>query len=130
MILESILGTNSPAWTKTAALLSRFGPRVDTQTYSAVVSPEAEFFMAVKFFTENWAKQFRSTVDISFMPELWPGMIMQVPSRGVQFYVEQVSHQWSYSGGFSTSVSLLAPASIDGSLNFLPRAGAAGGQGQ
>lgn len=122
-ILEALLGPNAPDWTQAEAIMERFGPRVDKQDYAAVISPEAEFYMAVKLFAENWAKQFRSTVDISFMPELWPGMILQIPSRGVQFYVEQVTHNWSYTSGFTTSISIIAPASLDGSLPFLPRAG-------
>lgn len=124
-ILEAIVGADHAEWMTADALMERFGPRVDKQDYAAVVTPEAEFYMAVKLFMENWAKQFRSTVTISFMPELWPGMLLQIPSRGIQFYIEQVSHNWSYTSGFSTSVGICAPAAMNGKFtDLLPKAGA------
>lgn len=123
-ILEAIIGPNEAEWMTADAIMERFGPRVDKQDYDAIVTPEAEFYMAVKLFMENWAKQFSAQVTIGFMPELWPGMILQIPSRGIQFYVEQVSHRWSYTSGFTTTVGICAPAGMNGKFADLPQAGA------
>lgn len=124
-ILEAIIGPNEAEWMTADAIMERFGPRVDKQDYDAIVTPEAEFYMAVKLFMENWAKQFSAQVTIGFMPELWPGMILQIPSRGIQFYVEQVSHRWSYTSGFTTTVGICAPAGMNGKFaDLLPQAGA------
>lgn len=45
------------------------------------------------------------------MPELFPGGLIEFEEHGIQCYVESVSHNCSYSGGFTTSVVLSAPAS-------------------
>ena len=123
-ILEAIIGENAGDWTNPRALLQRFGARPDLTNYPAIVSGQAEFFMAVHLFKASWARQFTANVPISFMPELYPGMIAKIPSQGLQVYVEQVRHSWNFAqgGGFDTRIQISSPASLDGRFASLPQA--------
>ena len=46
----------------------------------------------------------------SIMPELFPGTIVKFKEMGVNFYCNEVTHSFDYSGGFSTSANLMAPS--------------------
>lgn len=115
-------------WTDPITLLSRFGARVNTQGIPWAATPRAEFWNAVDLFRRNWAAQFTCQVKTSFLPEAFPGMILQLPAYGMQFYIRSVSHDWSLGdggSGFSTTISVMAPSTIgnSGPPGF-PRGGA------
>ncbi len=65
------------------------------------------------------------------MPELFPGMLLQIPTvRGFptrfQAYIQAVTHTWDYTDGigFDTAVDVAAFSVTDGSgLKGLPRGG-------
>lgn len=100
-------------------ILKRFGARVDYQPMGLISSPEAEFWYACRMWQLNWASQFSSEVLLTFMPELWPGMLLKLETFGFQAYVEQVTHSGDYastgmSGGFRTTVRVIAPSSSKG----------------
>jgi hypothetical protein len=119
-ILRALFNTNpndlsTAGWTDTQALYQRFGARVNKQNIPWIASPEVEFWYAVHLFRESWAAQFSTQVPISWMPELYPGMILQIPGYGLQLYVDQVEHSWDLGpdgSGFRTSVSCKAPSTI------------------
>mgnify|MGYP000920300325 CR=1 FL=1 len=123
-ILEAIIGDNAGDWTNPRQLLQRFGARPDLTHYPAIISGQGEFFMAVHLFKASWARQFTANTSISFMPELYPGMIAKIPSQGLQVYVEQVSHSWDFrqGGGFDTRIQVSSPASLNGRFAALPQA--------
>lgn len=105
-------------------ILNRHGVRVDYKPISTITGSDAEFWYAVHLFQQSWAKQFSSSVQLTFMPEIWPGMLLRFASLGLQVYVTAVNHQFSFTGGFSTSVTVMAPSATDKSgLYGLPRAG-------
>lgn len=106
------------------AILQRFGARVDFQPMGQISGPEAEFWYACQLFQQNWAAQFSSVVHLTFMPEIWPGMLLNIDTFGFQGYVEQVVHSFSFAdgGGFTTEVSIIAPSATKGGLYALPRA--------
>jgi hypothetical protein len=60
-----------------------------------------------------WASQFQSTFSFTFMPEIYPGMIVAFPRHGIQMYVNEVFHQFDYVNGFTTTATLMAPAAYD-----------------
>lgn len=129
-ILRAILNIDSPtsAWTDTNAIYQRFGARVNAKTFKWASTPEVEFWSAVNLLRMSWASQFSSEFKIGFMPELFPGMILQIPEYGVQFYCDQVTHSWSLGpdgSGFETQVNVVAPSTIgdNPSLIGLPRGG-------
>lgn len=129
-IMEALLNLPREGndWTDPTVLLSRFGPRVNVKELSWAATPRAEFWHAVDLFRRNWAAQFTCSIKTSFLPEIFPGMILQIPAYGIQFYVRSISHSWNLSdggSGFSTAVNTGAPSTIgtSGPLG-LPRGGA------
>ncbi len=106
-------------------LFDRFGARKDFQPMGQIYGPEAEFWYALFLFQRNWANQFSSKIDLTFMPELWPGMLLNVPLYKFQAYIESVTHAFDFrngGGGFQTQVSITAPSATDsGGLWLLPK---------
>ncbi|MCW2930041.1 MAG: peptidoglycan endopeptidase [Actinomycetia bacterium] len=98
---------------------NRFGARPDLQQLPGVIGPQGEFFSALFLFMRSWAYQYNADVPLTFMPELWPGMLLQIPTYGFQAYVTTVTHsfQMGEGGFFSTSVNIAAPARLPGSGN-------------
>lgn len=94
----------------------RFGARPDFEQIIGPVGPQGEFFAALNLFMQSWAYQYNADIPITFMPELWPGMLVQIPSFGFQAYVTTVTHTWQMGpgGGYSTTVNIAAPARLPG----------------
>jgi hypothetical protein len=94
----------------------RFGARPDFQQVIGPVGPQGEFFAALHLFMQSWAYQYNADVPITFMPELWPGMLVRIPAFGFQAYVTTVTHNWQMGqgGGYSTSINIAAPARLPG----------------
>jgi cell wall-associated NlpC family hydrolase len=100
-----------------AWVYKRFGARPDFQQVIGPIGPKGEFFAALNLFMQSWAYQYNADIPITFMPELWPGMLVQIPSFGFQAYVTTVTHTWQMGpgGGYSTTVNIAAPARLPGS---------------
>lgn len=118
-------------------IYKRFGARPDYEPMPGVVGPQGEFFSALFLFMRNWAYQYNADVPLTFMPELWPGMLLQIPAFGFQCYVTTVTHSFQMGPGgfFNTSVNVAAPARLAGSpgdsgntLIGLPLAGGLAGK--
>jgi hypothetical protein len=129
-ILRALLNVdpNDPAsdgWLNPQAILQRFGARKMYEGMGALTSRKAEFWYALQLFQENWAKQFSCQAPITFMPELFPGMLLMLADYGVQFYVTGVDHTFDFEGGgFRTTAYIAAPSSTDGRGLFgLPKGG-------
>lgn len=113
-------------------IYKRFGARPDYQQMDGLTGPKAEFFSALFMFMRQWAYQYNADVPLTFMPELWPGMLIQLPWADFQAYVTTVTHSFQFGagGGFTTSVNIAAPARLpksktdrDNVLVGLPLAG-------
>lgn len=100
-------------------IYNRFGARPDLEQLPGVIGPQGEFFSALFLFMRSWAYQYNADIPLTFMPELWPGMILQIPAFGFQAYVTTVTHtfQMGQGGYFNTSVNIAAPARLPGSGN-------------
>lgn len=100
-------------------IYGRFGARPDLQQLPGVIGPQGEFFSALFLFMRSWAYQYNADIPMTFMPELWPGMLLQVPAYGLQAYVTTVTHtfQLGQNGFFRTSANIAAPARLPGSGN-------------
>lgn len=74
-------------------------------------SPEhiLPFLYALYEFMSHWAKQYTANIDTTFMPEVFPGMRIKVASFDISFYVERVTHNMSYTGGFTTKMTCTCP---------------------
>ncbi len=121
-------------------IYERFGARPNFDQMPGMVDKRGEFFSALHLFMKNWAYQYSANIPITFMPELWPGMLIQIPAFDFQAYVVAVTHSFKFGpdGHFSTSVNIAAPARMPQSaddrnhaLLGLPMAGGLrfGGQG-
>lgn len=101
-----------------AFIYRKFGARPDFKEMDGMVGKTAELFSALYYFMRQWAYQYNANIPLTFMPELWPGMLIQVPEYNFQAYVTAVTHsgQMGEGGGHSTSVNIAAPARLpDGS---------------
>jgi len=106
-----------------AAILNRYGARPEDVSMGEISGAKAEFWMAIYLFQQNWAKQWTASISLTFMPEIYPGMLLVLESYGLQVYVTSVSHSFDFQGGFFTSVTVIAPASTKTSGLFgLPKA--------
>jgi hypothetical protein len=93
--------------------LDRFGGRPNTVNVPTIRwKSGAEFFMALYLFMQRWANQFRADVPLTFMPELWPGMLLVLPEYQFQAYILEVAHSFQFGkgGGFTTQAKICAPA--------------------
>jgi hypothetical protein len=101
--------------------LERYGARPHMEKIPTIRHPILEFFYAYHTFIQKWAEQFISKAEFTFMPELFPGMIIELDMKHgtgddfdkepikITFYVKDVTHTFSYESGFSTSAILMAP---------------------
>jgi hypothetical protein len=83
-------------------------------TIPLVQQGRPEFFMALFLFMRRWADQFQANVPMTFMPELWPGMILRLPEFNFQAYITEVRHQFQFgsNGYFRTYAQIVAPSRI------------------
>lgn len=121
-IMYALFGLDATAAstkTFTDYVYKRFGARPDLEQLPGLVGPQGEFFAALFLFMRSWAYQYDADVPMTFMPELWPGMLLQVPDFSFQAYVTTVTHsfQMGEGGYFSTTANIAAPARIPGSGN-------------
>jgi hypothetical protein len=90
--------------------LQRYGARPLTEDMPMVKHPYFEMFLAYQKFLLAWSKQFLTPFTFTFMPELYPGGKVGFPEHGLQMYIEEVTHSWSYESGFTTQAQLSAPS--------------------
>lgn len=92
-------------------LMRKYGVRPLVQEYAAVQSHRLEFLLATQIFMQKWAEQYRTNVSFTFMPELFPGMRLNLVGHNLQVYVTQVTHNFDFEpgGGFTTTASVMAP---------------------
>jgi hypothetical protein len=121
-IMHALFGldaTTAAAKKFTDYVYARFGARPDLEQMPGLIGPQGEFFAALFLFMRSWAYQYNADVPMTFMPELWPGMLIQVPEFSFQAYCTTVTHsfQMGEGGFFNTTVNIAAPARITGSGN-------------
>lgn len=102
-----------PEFSDVNEFLGRYGIRPyrggDFPNINSRDNPAAMLVVAIKVFMERWAQQYDSRVSLTFMPELFPGMRLIIPSRQLGVYVSSVTHTFDYTSGFSTTCSVMAP---------------------
>ena len=100
--------------------LKKYGARPIVEEVPAIRSPIYETFLAYQRFCLLWAAQFKTTFEFTFMPELFPGGLVELEGHGIQCYVDQVVHSGSYESGFTTQATLSAPAATKNSTTGKP----------
>lgn len=96
------------------SFLQKYGARPYFEEAPMIRSHYFEMFLAYQVFCLMWSKQFLTTFEFTFMPELFPGGIVRFPEHGIQCYIDEVSHEGSYTDGFVTRANLSAPAALPG----------------
>jgi cell wall-associated NlpC family hydrolase len=104
------------------AFMQKYGMRPYVTTQPLIRSAELEFSYALMTFMDMWAQQYITDVELTFMPELFPGMRIQFPEikfpQGpLECYVLEVNHEGSMTSGFTTRATLTAP-SANGSMIY------------
>jgi len=102
------------------AFLQRFGIRPMQNQLSIIRSHYFEFFSSLYRFLQQWSKQFSTDVQICFMPEIFPGMRMNLANHDVCVYVESVVHTFDYQEGFQTYPTISCPSTPAGGQDGLP----------
>lgn len=69
------------------------------------------WLIALHRWEQAWANQWMARVSFTFMPELYPGMRIELMDRDphLAVYVEQVTHTGSRTGGFFTQAIVSTP---------------------
>lgn len=94
-------------------LMRRYGVRPLTQDMPAIQNGAMEFLMAMQIFMTKWAEQYSTQVEFAFMPELYPGMRINLVGHKLQVYVAAVTHSGDFENGFTTSATIMAPSTPD-----------------
>jgi hypothetical protein len=92
----------------------KFGARPDFQMMDGLVGLRSEFFAALYLFMRQWVYQYTADIPLTFMPELYPGMLIQIPYLDFQAYVVGVTHtfQFGQGGSFGTVINICAPSRL------------------
>ena len=87
------------------------GDSIDVDTGIEKENPSSviPYLLALYEFMYQWAEQHKCDLQITFMPELFPGYRIKIPSLDVTVFVKSVSHSMSYTGGFTTNATCICP---------------------
>jgi cell wall-associated NlpC family hydrolase len=91
-------------------IMRRYGVRPFRQEFSSIADPRLEFLIAVQYFMRKWGEQYSTSVQFTFMPELFPGMRLNLIGHNLQVYVTEVNHTFDFESGFTTSAVITAPS--------------------
>lgn len=95
-------------------LLARYGVRPLMKQYPNIYqpgNPETMLLVAIKLFMQKWAEQYQTSVEFTFMPDMFPGTRVELVGHDLIVYVKSVTHNWHFEQGFSTSAQVMAPMS-------------------
>lgn len=107
------------------AFLNRYGARPAFEAMDSITGGRQEFFFACHKFMLNWAQQFSANVPLTFMPEVFPGMLLVFPRYGVQGYAAEVTHTFDNVSGYTTSPTVIAWSTVGkNGIKGLPRGAA------
>lgn len=96
-----------------AEFLRVYGARPKKIDNPIIRSHWFEFLYALQMFMYMWSMQFATKCEFTFQPELMAGGRVALSDHGLECYIENVQHNWDYSGGFTTTATLTAPTVAD-----------------
>lgn len=91
-------------------IMLKYGARPLVQPMSSVVTGAMEFLLACQIFMKKWAEQYSTQIETTFMPEVFPGMRINLVDHNLQVYVSEVTHSGDFESGFTTSMTIMAPS--------------------
>jgi len=91
-------------------VMERFGARPLVKSMSSVRQGPMEFLLAAQTFMTKWAEQYATQIETTFMPEVFPGMRVNLVDHNLQVYVSEVTHSGDFESGFTTTMTIMAPS--------------------
>lgn len=98
--------------------LKRYGARPMTEEVPEIKNSFMQFMYGWMTFLKQWASMFYSTPTFTFMPELYPGGLIEFKSKDLVMFVESVTHNFDRESGFTTTASLMAPSTRTKQYSF------------
>lgn len=92
--------------------LQRYGARPFPDTQENIKHPVIQFLYGWQKFLLKWSRQFACNLETTFLPEIYPGGLVEIPSKDLIMFVEDVTHSWNREAGFTTNATLTAPATV------------------
>lgn len=112
-VLKFLLGVDDDdAADLGSQMMNLFGIRPRTEQAYYIRNRGYNFAVALHKFQEFWANQWKYYADFTFLPEIFPGMRIELVDREpnpLSVYVESVSHSGNRTSGFKTSVTFSTP---------------------
>lgn len=106
-----------------ANIYAKYGARPLKVEFPSLKSEDMAFFEAFHIFMQKWSEQYATTVELTFMPELYPGMRVELGGHNLSVYVAGVTHTFDRAAGFSTTLVISSPSTVQGGIPGLPIAG-------
>lgn len=92
--------------------LERYGARPLSVERTDIKHSMLQYMYGWMKFLEQWSKQYVCGAQFTFMPELYPGGLVEFAAKDLVMFVEEVTHSFDLTGGFTTSASLTAPSTL------------------
>ena len=92
------------------SFLQHYGARPYEEDQPLIRNVFYEFLLAWQRFMQKWASQFATECTFTFQPEVMAGGLIKFPDHDIQMFCESVTHNWSYTDGFTTSATMTAPS--------------------
>lgn len=106
---------NIEGYQSASSFLQKYGLRPHFEEAPFIRNSFFEIFYAYTQFQTLWANQFRSSFQMTFMPELYPGGIVAFEDYGIQCFIDSVTHTFDYGSGFNTQANFSAVAALSDS---------------
>lgn len=91
------------------AIMDKFGLRPKRDDNYNLFSIGYNYMNALHRFQEAWANQWQAIVSFTFLPEVFPGMRIELADKGIAVYVESITHSGSRTSGFTSTVMVSTP---------------------
>ena len=90
-------------------LMQRWGVSVKRESDEYIQNAQLTAISALYRFLQYWANCFTSTMQLTFRPEIMPGLRLYFADAGVTLYVKSVQHSWNATSGGTTNVTVVSP---------------------
>lgn len=90
-------------------IMQKFGIRPKRDDNMDIWNPGFNYMIALHRFQEAWSAQWNALAGFTFMPEIYPGMRIELVNYNIGVYVEQVVHSGSRTSGFTTTATVSTP---------------------
>lgn len=90
-------------------LMQRWGVSVKRESDEYIQNAQLTAISALYRFLQYWANCFTSTMQLTFRPEIMPGLRLHFADAGVTLYVKSVQHSWNATSGGTTNVTVVSP---------------------